>query len=78
MTKKEYQVSTSSAARLANGGIGKTLHGIKPSLHIGKVELTEDELLQLKDIVEFVDRLIREDPKAAALMAAVKAKRRIL
>jgi hypothetical protein len=47
-------------------------------LHIGKVELTESKLLQLELLMEFVDRLVAEDPKAAAIMAAVKAKRRIL
>ena len=52
--------------------------GMERVLHIGKVAITESKLLQLELYMEFVDRLIAEDPKAAAIMAAVKAKRRIL
>jgi hypothetical protein len=47
-------------------------------IRIGKTLITEAKLLQLYEMLEFVERLVREDPKAAAIMAAVRAKRRIL
>lgn len=48
------------------------------TLRIGRAEFTELELLHVKVLIEFVDRLVAEDPKAAAIMTAIKAKRRIL
>jgi hypothetical protein len=73
MSTKGITISAKQGAYAVN-----TPYQMEPDIRVGKTSITEAKLLQLYEMLEFVERLVREDPKAAAIMAAVKAKRRIL
>lgn len=73
MSAKGVSIAAASSAYAAN-----SVSQMGQTLRIGRAEFTELELLHVKVLIEFVDRLVAEDPKAAAIMAAVKAKKRIL
>jgi hypothetical protein len=73
MSAKGVSTTAASGVYAAN-----SLTQMAQTLRIGRAEFTEAELLHVKVLMEFVDRLVAEDPKAAAIMAAVKAKKRIL
>jgi hypothetical protein len=73
MSTKGITISAKQGAYAEN-----TPYQMESDIRVGKTSITEAKLLQLYEMLEFVERLVAEDPKAAAIMAAVKAKRRIL
>jgi len=73
LSPKEYVVIQADAASINTpSGWNST------TIRIGKVELCEQDVQDLLNIREFVDRLIATDSKAAEIMIAIKARQRIL
>lgn len=48
------------------------------SLHLGEAVLNEAKLRRIEKALEFIERLIQEDPNAKAIWTAIQTKERLL
>lgn len=48
------------------------------SLHLGNTTLNEAKLQRIDKALEFIERLIQEDPNAKAIWTAIQTKERLL